>query len=124
MKLTQKQKLFADYYIQNPNATEAAIKAGYSKKTARQIATENLAKPYILQYVKSRNKELESERIADMKEVKEFWTNTFRDKDVEMKDRLKASEYIAKTNGAFLDKVEHTGDLGLNVQVDYGEEDA
>lgn len=44
MKLTPKQKKFAEYYIQSGNATEAAKKAGYSTKTARQIGTENLAK--------------------------------------------------------------------------------
>ncbi len=44
MKLTPKQKAFADYYIQTGNATEAAIKAGYSKKTARFIGNENLTK--------------------------------------------------------------------------------
>ena len=48
-------------------------------------------------YLKERNKELESQKIADMREVKEFWTNTLRDEENEIKDRLKASEYIAKT---------------------------
>lgn len=37
MKLTEKQKKFADYYIELGNATQAAIKAGYSKKTANRI---------------------------------------------------------------------------------------
>ena len=47
VKLTPKQKLFAEYYIQSGNATEAAKKAGYSAKAARQIGTENLAKQSI-----------------------------------------------------------------------------
>lgn len=41
-KLTPKQQLFADEYIKSGNATDAAIKAGYSPKTARSIAQENL----------------------------------------------------------------------------------
>ena len=110
-KLTPKQRAFADFYIETGNATEAAIQAGYSKKTARSIGQENLTKPDILKYIKERNKQLESKRIANMKEVKEFWTATLRNTEVEYKDRLKASEFIAKTNGAFLDKVEHSGNV-------------
>jgi len=122
-KLTPKQQAFADYYIETGNATQAAIKAGYSKKTARVIGQENLLKPAIKKYVEERNKEIKSKRIADMKEVKEFWTSMVRNNKLEPKDRLKASEYIAKTNGAFLEKVEHTGDMDLNIVIDYGEND-
>lgn len=46
-KLTIKQQKFADEYLISGNATQAAIKAGYSKKTARFIRNENLTKPYI-----------------------------------------------------------------------------
>ena len=47
INLTEKQKRFCDYYIEDPNATQAAIRAGYSKKTARFIGNENLTKPNI-----------------------------------------------------------------------------
>lgn len=110
-KLTKKQKRFCDYYIENPNATQAAIKAGYSKNSAKAIGHENLTKPYLAKYINDRNKQLEDARIADMKEVKEFWTNTMRGPRIDHKDRLKASEYLAKTNGAFLDRVEHSGSV-------------
>ena len=111
MKLTPKQQAFADYYIASGNATESAIKAGYSKKTAKQMGTENLSKPYLKQYIAEMSKKIQNERIADMQEVKEFWSNLMRDDETEKRDRLKASEYIAKTNGAFLDKVEHSGEV-------------
>lgn len=114
MKLTTKQQRFADYYIQTGNATESAAKAGYSKKTARSIGQENLTKPDIAKYIDEVNKKLENERIADMKEIKEFWTSMFRNEIAEDKDRLKASEYLAKTNGAFLEKVEHSGEVTNN----------
>lgn len=106
MKLTPKQQAFADYYIQTGNATEAAIKAGYSKKTAKETGYENLTKPHLQDYIEKKQKELASDRVADMTEVREFWTKVMRDIDSEMKDRLKASEMIAKTSGAFLNKVE------------------
>ena len=50
-KLTTKQKLFCEKYIETKNATQSALYAGYSEKTARQIGTENLAKPYILDHL-------------------------------------------------------------------------
>ncbi|MED4455918.1 terminase small subunit [Metabacillus fastidiosus] len=115
-KLTPKQQAFCDYYIQTANATEAAVKAGYSKKTAKEVGYENLTKPHLKKYIEERNKELESERIANMKEVKEFWTETMRNEHLEQKDRLKASEFIAKANGAFIDKIEHSG--GVNHSLD------
>lgn len=46
-KLTDKQEMFCLEYIKDLNATQAAIRAGYSEKTARQIGTENIAKPVI-----------------------------------------------------------------------------
>lgn len=53
MALTQKQRLFVDEYLIDLNATQAAIRAGYSKKTAGQIGDENLKKPQIAQAVRT-----------------------------------------------------------------------
>ncbi|WP_145494579.1 terminase small subunit [Yersinia bercovieri] len=54
-KLTDKQELFAREYLKDLNATQAAIRAGYSEKTARKIGSENLTKPDV------------AERIAELK---------------------------------------------------------
>lgn len=59
LKLTPKQKLFCKYYLISLNATDAAIKAGYSKKTANRIGTENLSKPVIREYLESQMKKRE-----------------------------------------------------------------
>ena len=107
MKLTEKQKRFADYFIKTGNVTESAKRAGYKQPHVQ--GSQCLDKLGIKNYIKERNKQLEDSRIADMKEVKQFWTDALREKGNDYKDRLKASEYIAKTNGAFLDKVEHSG---------------
>jgi phage terminase small subunit len=119
MDLTEKQKRFCDYYIETGNAAESYTKAGYKAKpgAARANASRMLTKANIKEYIEKRNKELASARIADMTEVKEFWTSTLRDEEADYKDRLKASEYIAKTNGAFLDKVEQSGDMQLNINI-------
>lgn len=105
-RLTPKQQLFCDYYLQSGNATESAIKAGYSKKTARFVGSENLTKHNIKEYIKKYQDEQKSSRIADINEIKEFWTNLLRSDQYEPKDRIKASELLGKTAGAFLDKQE------------------
>jgi len=46
-RLTNKQRIFIDEYLRSFNATRAAIKAGYSEKTAFSIGWENLRKPEI-----------------------------------------------------------------------------
>lgn len=112
--MTLQQKAFCEYYVACKNATEAALKAGYSEKTARSIRSENLTKPDIKKYIDELNQEIRSPRIAEMTEVQEFWTETMRNKKAKMSDRLKASENIAKTNGAFLDKVEVKGEVKTN----------
>jgi len=57
LKLTPKQRIFVAEYMIDLNATQAAIRAGYSEDTARQIGTENLAKPAILELINKRMEE-------------------------------------------------------------------
>lgn len=54
MALTAKQQKFADEYLIDLNATQAAIRAGYSSKTAKEIGSENLTKPNIRAYIDAR----------------------------------------------------------------------
>ena len=83
MRLTVKQRLFADEYIKSGNATQAAIKAGYSPKTVRSIGQENLTKPDIKAYIDAKMAEIESSKIADAKEVLEFYTRVLREEETE-----------------------------------------
>lgn len=101
--MNDKQKKFCDYYLESGNATEAAIKAGYSKKTARQTGSENLSKPYIKAYIEQRQKEIESARIASITEVMQFYTSVMRGEikdqfelDATLQDRIKAGNELMK----------------------------
>ena len=58
-KLTAKQRRFCDEYLIDMNAAQAAIRAGYSKKTAKQIGQENLTKPDLQEYIAERMKQKE-----------------------------------------------------------------
>lgn len=77
-KMTVKQQRFCDFYIISGNATDAAIQAGYSKKTANRIGSENLDKPAIKAYIDARMTELQSERVADQQEILEYLTAVMR----------------------------------------------
>jgi phage terminase small subunit len=107
LALNERQKAFADYYIQTGNATEAAIKAGYSEKTARSIGAENLTKPDISAYIRERLDEQSEKRVADANEVIEFYTAVMRGEikdqfglDASLSDRLKAGDALMKRYNA------------------------
>lgn len=76
-ELNEKQKKFCQEYIIDFNGAQAAIRAGYSKKTAKEIASENLTKPNIQRYlnelINKRNERLEFSQddvMRDLIEVK------------------------------------------------------
>lgn len=77
-KMTAKQQRFCDEYLIDLNATQAAIRAGYSEKTARVIGQENLTKPAIKEYIEKRMAEKEAELIADQNEVMKYLTSVMR----------------------------------------------
>ena len=71
-KLTLKQQRFADEYIICGNATEAAIKAGYSSKYANTNASKLLQNTTIKSYLDERLEELKSEKVADQRRSSNF----------------------------------------------------
>lgn len=122
--MTPRQRKFCDEYLISGNATDAAIKAGYSPKTAKQTGSENLAKPDLKAYIETELEKLHSAKIADAEEVMKYLTSVMRgehteqvlklvgegvqtvtDIDVSAKERLKAAELIGKRYGMFTDKV-------------------
>lgn len=77
-KLTAKQQRFCDEYLIDLNATQAAIRAGYSQKTAGVIGNENLNKPYIREYIEKMMAEKEEALIAKQDEVLRYLTAVMR----------------------------------------------
>lgn len=64
-KLTPKQEAFCQEYLKDLNATQAAIRAGYSVETARSIGQENLTKPDIENHIQELMREREERVLAD-----------------------------------------------------------
>lgn len=103
--MNQRQRAFCEAYLVSGNAAEAAREAGYSTRTARSIGQRLLTNVDVQEYLDQRNQEISAARTAQVEEIRQFWTATMRDDTAKSADRLKASELLAKTYGAFLERV-------------------
>ena len=131
--LSNKQELFCKEYIIDLNATAAALRAGYSEKTAKQIGSENLTKLAI----QARLSELQAKPLKKL----EITAESVLQKFVEIRDRclqeepvyakegnelvptgeykfdaanaLRANEALGKHLKLFTDKVEHSGEVSI-----------
>ena len=122
--MNARQKRFCDEYLIDCNATQAAIRAGYSPKTAKQIGQRMLTNVDLKAYIDEQLERIHNEKTADAQEVLEYLTAVMRgqhteqtlqligdgvqkiaDIDVSAKERLKAAELIGKRYGMFKDNV-------------------
>lgn len=147
--MTEKQRLFADEYLIDLNATRA-YRAVYKNikndVVARRNGSRLLTNADIKKYIDDRLEEIHNEKTADAQEVMEYLTAVLRgestseeivveglgdgvseartmEKRPSEKDRLKAAELLGKRFGLYTDKVEMDADMDLNITVDYGEDD-
>jgi phage terminase small subunit len=115
--LTPKQQMFVREYLIDLNGTQAAIRAGYSAKTARQIAEETLSKPYIIEAVQAgmdrRAKKINLTgddilaNIARLAQKAEDMDDT--------SNALRANELLGKHLKLFTDRIEQSGNIQLTV---------
>lgn len=139
MALTEKQKIFADEYLIDLNATRA-YKVAYPKVKKDNVAAANgarlLRNDKVLAYIDEQLEKTRSERVADAQEVMEHLTAVMRgdiqeevvvvegtgdgcsdariiEKQVSARDRLKAAELLGKRYALFTDKMELNGVEGV-----------
>lgn len=122
--MNARQKRFCDEYLIDCNATQAAIRAGYSPKTAKVTGAKMLTNANLKAYIDEQLERIHNEKAADAQEVLEYLTAVMRgqhteqtlqligdgvqkiaDIDVSAKERLKAAELIGKRYGMFKDNV-------------------
>lgn len=122
--MNARQKRFCDEYLIDCNATQAAIRAGYSPKTAKVTGAKMLTNSNLKAYIDEQLERIHNEKTADAQEVLEYLTAVMRgqhteqtlqligdgvqkiaDIDVSAKERLKAAELIGKRYGMFKDNV-------------------
>lgn len=141
-KLTAKQQRFCDEYLIDLNATQAAIRAGYSEKTAKQIGQRLLTKVDLKNYIQERMAAKEKALIADSDEVLRYLTSVLRGKSEahvlardeigaerivskppDEKERLKAAELLGKAHMIFTEKVNVDGAIPVVISGDDDLED-
>ena len=128
--LTAKQQRFVEEYLVDLNATQAAIRAGYSVKTASEVGFENLRKPQISTAIATHREKLSAriERsigdiMLDIGRVRDNAMQEATDPETGVsamlshKDALKALELEGKRLGAFTDKTELTGPGGVPLSI-------
>lgn len=143
--MTEKQKLFCDEYLIDLNATQAAIRAGYSEKYAHTNVSKLLQNTTIKEYIENRIAEKEDKLIAKQNEVLKYLTSVMRgeskseivvvenigdymseartmEKAPDEKERLKAAELLGKAHMMFSERIQQDIDMELNINVDYGED--
>lgn len=147
--MTEKQKMFADEYLIDLNATRAYRVAYPSVKkdeTAAAAAARMLRNVKVKSYIDDCLAEIHDEKTADAKEVMEYLTSVMRgestseeivvegigngmsearamEKKPSERDRLKAAELLGKRYGLYTDKLETDIDMNLEITIDYGEDD-
>lgn len=129
--MTDKQKRFCNEYLIDCNATQAAIRAGYSPKTANEQSARLLANVSIKTYIEEQLNKMTSKSVADAEEVMKYLTSVLRGessseeivvegcgdgcseartmkKAPSEKDKLKAAELLGKRYGIWKDTIDAT----------------
>lgn len=124
IKLKPKELVFAEEWLKTTNATQSAIKAGYSARTAYSAGNRLLKKVDVKQYIDERLAEMKESSIADTNEVMQFLSSTMRGDipdqfglDPALNDRIKAAELLGKRYKMFTDKQEISGADGEPINV-------
>lgn len=109
MSLTTKQQRFVEEYMVDFNATQAAIRAGYSKKTADVIGCENLGKPKIAKAIAERGRKLTEKADVTTTEIVEGLKREANreDDDATHSARVSAWAHLGKYRGMFTDRTEN-----------------
>ncbi len=134
-----REKLFAEEYLIDLNAERAAIRAGYSPRTARGTAYKLLDRPAVKEYIDKRLREKEDALIAKQDEVLRYLTAVMRGEETDEElvtyatggyekvgirrqmNQLRAAESLAKRYGLLTDKLSVDGTVGVTIVDDLGE---
>lgn len=119
--LTPKQARFVEEFLVDCNATQAAIRAGYSKKTASVTGCENLTKPNIAESIAERQAVLAEQVGITQAEVIAGLQGeaTDRSKTASHGARVSAWAHLGKHLGMFVEKHEHKHDVRINFHTYY-----
>ena len=109
--MTYKQELFIQEYIKTGNATNSAIKVGYSKRTAKSTGQRLLTFVDIKKRIEELSQKIANNNIMTAKERQEYLTKLINSDNVKVSDKLKALDILNKMTGEYIQKVEVNGEL-------------
>lgn len=113
--MTAKQEAFAIEYLKDKNATQAAIRAGYSKKTAASIAWELLEKPDVKEFIGRHQEEARKNATVTVDGIVDQLRDIASNIMAKDSDRIRALELIGKYLGMFTERVEMKGQIDTAV---------
>ena len=114
MKLNTRQKAFCEYYVACGNATESAIKAGYSEKYTNKNVSKIRQNTAVQEYIKELQEKAKTNRIMTAVERREFLTEVIKNGNEKLQDRLKALDILNKMDGEYIEKMQLSGQVNTN----------
>lgn len=133
MALSEQEKMFATEYVRlgcgTGDAVQAALNAGYAQSTARfasqWINENNQHKPTakykadLHAYIKELQATKLNKSIKGIEEIQLWWSDNVSNEELDMRDRMKSSELLVRSQGGFVDKVqaEVTNAVSINIEL-------
>ena len=111
MKLNARQKSFCEFYVASGNATESAIKAGYSEKYTNKNISKIRQNTAVQEYIKELQEKAKESRILTAREKREWLSEVIKNGNEKLQDRLKALDILNKMDGDYVEKVQLSGEV-------------
>lgn len=113
--MNDRMEKFVKFYNGDPE--EAALKAGYSPRSAKSQGYRLLKKATVCDLIRTRQEREPRvlREIANRQERQEFWSKTMRNEEMELRDRLRASELLGKSEADFVERREVDMNATVNV---------
>ena len=108
-KLSRREQTIMNYKANGGNMKQAMTDAGYSETYADKNSRYLLG--IIGEQIKIEQNTIKSDKIKSVQEIQEWWSENMDDDSLDMKDRIRCSENLAKSQGAFIEKVEVSGNV-------------
>ena len=114
LKLNARQKSFCEFYVASGNATESAIKAGYSEKYTNKNVSKIRQNTAVQEYIKELQEKAKTNRIMTAVERREILTEVIKNRNEKLQDRLKALDILNKMDGEYIEKMQLSGQVNTN----------
>ncbi|MBF0260067.1 MAG: terminase small subunit [Desulfamplus sp.] len=113
--LSKRQLKFIDLY--DGNAEQTAIKAGYSVKYAKRAGIRNLKNDTLRHLLEEKRQAEIKPEVMNRIQRQVFWSDIIRDESLSIRDRLRASELLGRSEGDFLERMDLSGETTTKIKI-------